>query len=145
MNLRRFSAIISSYGADPARWPEAERATAEAFVRSSDDAARLLSQAHRLDDMLAGSHLGRGSPTLHDLGALQFRILAGARPIRTSFFERWFGFELTPVQIWPSLAGLALATVLGFGVGLGGLLQSDTERYSDDLTLSQIDYVAAGQ
>ena len=52
MNLVRFREITEAYGADPVRWPEAERRTAQDFVVSSVEAQGLLADARILDDML---------------------------------------------------------------------------------------------
>jgi hypothetical protein len=70
---------------------------------------------------------------------------AGQRTTRT-WFGRWFGFELAPAQLWPSVAGLALASLLGFAVGLGGLIQTDTDHEGDEIAvLAPIDLSAIAQ
>jgi hypothetical protein len=80
------------------------------------------------------------------LARLRSRIVAAAGPRVESWFRRWFGFDLTPMQLWPSLGGLALASALGFTVGIGGLIQTDTDHDTDDIALlSPIDLPAIGQ
>jgi hypothetical protein len=145
VKLSRFQTIVDAYGAAPERWPDAEREAALALVHSSLPAARALRQARALDDRLVAD----GTPHVAEdwaLAQLRARIVAAAGPRIESWFIRWLGFDLTPMHLWPSLGGLALATVLGFTVGIGGLVQTDTDRDSDDIVLlSPIDLPAAGQ
>ncbi len=146
MKLRRFSAIVDAYGSRAEYWPEAERFAAVELSRSSIEAARILADARRLDGALTRSALGQVHVDAAGLDALRNRICrAAAQPATVGWFGRWFGFDITPSQLWPSVAGLALATVLGFGVGIGGLLQGESSRDADDVAaLSSIDLPAAG-
>jgi len=49
----RFRDIVDAYGADPSRWPEAERAAAAIFARNNPEiAAPILDQARALDAWL---------------------------------------------------------------------------------------------
>ena len=147
MKLSRLSAILEAYGADPERWPADEREAALALTQSSVPAARALAEARMLDSVL----LGQSFPDIADEPE-QFTLLHAAivstarrRPTRT-WFGHWFGFDLAPSQLWPSVAGLALASALGFAVGLGGLLQSETDHETDEISvLSPIDLSAIGQ
>ena len=130
MELGRFRTILSAYGAAPERWPEDERMDALALSRSSITAARELANACRLDHAL-------GFATTEDhefdrLAVLQHRIVTAAHPLMQSRMWRWFGISLTPMQLWPSVAGLALATILGFTVGINGMLQTETVHDTDD-------------
>ena len=147
MKLGRLSAILEAYGADPERWPADEREAALALTRSSVPAARALAEARMLDSML----LEQSFPDIADEPE-RFTLLHSAivsatrRRVVQTWFGRWFGFDLTPSQLWPSVAGLALASVLGFAVGLGGLLQTDTDHDADEIAvLSPIDLSAVGQ
>ena len=147
MKLSRLSAILEAYGADPEHWPADEREAALALTRSSVPAAHALAEAQALDAILRE----QGFPDIADEPE-QFTLLHSAivsaarhRPTRT-LFGHWFGFDLAPSQLWPSVAGLALASVLGFAVGLGGLLQTETDHETDEITvLSPIDLSAIGQ
>jgi hypothetical protein len=148
VNLNRLSAILEAYGADPERWPVEEREPALALTRSSLPAARALTEARMLDSML----LEQSFPDIADEPE-QFTMLhsaivsAARRRVVSTRFGRWFGFDLTPGQLWPSVAGLALASVLGFAVGLGGFLQSTEGDHDIDeiAVLSPIDLPAIGQ
>jgi hypothetical protein len=141
------SAILKAYGADPDRWPANEREAALALTRSSVPAARALAEARMLDSML----LGQSFPDIADEPE-RFTLLHSAivsatrRRAPLTWFGRWFGFDLTPSQLWPSIAGLALASLLGFAVGLGGLLQTEADHDPDEIVvLSPIDLPALGQ
>lgn len=52
MNLERFAVIVDAYGADPRRWPAAERDAAQSFAASDAQAAVLLADALALDASL---------------------------------------------------------------------------------------------
>lgn len=53
MTFARFQAIVEAYGAEPRRWPEAERDAAAAFVRHDPEAAEAcLIEARAMDAML---------------------------------------------------------------------------------------------
>ena len=146
MELSRFQTIVDAYGAAPERWPDAEREEALELARSSLPAARALKQAGALDATLQGAGVRAAATEDAALARLRARIVAAAGPRIESWFGRWFGFELTPMQLWPSLGGLALASALGFTVGIGGLIQTNTDRDSDDIALlSPIDLSAVGQ
>jgi hypothetical protein len=129
VELGRFRAILSAYGAAPERWPEDERMDALALTRGSIVAARELADARMLDDALG---FAAARPELDRLAVLQHRIVSAANPLMQSWMGRWFGISLTPMQLWPSVAGLALATILGFTVGINGMLQTDTVHDTDD-------------
>ncbi len=137
MKQGRFSAILDAYGAEPERWPERERADALALSRSSVVAARALAQARALDAALR--NFGAIEPEPARLAFLQSRIIAQARPLAMNWFVRWFGIDVAPRLVWQSVAGLALATVLGFAVGASGVMQQDSPRDADDLVLTAID------
>ena len=49
LTLKKFEALAASYGAELRRWPEVNRAEAEALVRSSERARAILAAARRLD------------------------------------------------------------------------------------------------
>ena len=139
MKLGRFSAILDAYGAAPERWPERERADALALSRSSVEAARALAQARILDAALKSAEAFDLEADPVRFAHLHSRIMNGARALGVSWFVRWFGVDVTPRQLWPSVAGLALATLLGFAVGVTGLIQLDSSHDNDDALLSAID------
>jgi hypothetical protein len=146
VKLGRFSAILEAYGADPQRWPSDEREDALALTKSSVPAARALAEAHVLDAVLLKQAFPDIAEEAERFTILHSAILSGARRRTSTWFGRWFGIDLAPSQLWPSVAGLALATVLGFAVGLGGLLQLETDHDADEVSvLSAIDLSAINQ
>jgi hypothetical protein len=72
MTLGRFAALADAFGADLRRWPEAERAAAQALTRESDIARARLAEADALDAMLDLSRVAAPSAELRQ------RILAAA-------------------------------------------------------------------
>ena len=139
MKLSRFSAILDAYGAEPERWPERERADALELARSSVAAARALAQARILDAALRSAETFDLEAEPIRFAHLHSRIMNNARALGVSWFVRWFGVDVTPRQLWPSVAGLALATLLGFAIGMTGLMQLDSPRDNEDTLLSAID------
>ena len=73
MTAERFLALVAAYGADRRRWPEGERAAAEAFAAArSDIAGPALAEADAVDALL------HRSPTPQVSMALRDRVLAAA-------------------------------------------------------------------
>lgn len=64
MDRARFRALLESYGADCARWPERDRAPAQAFLARSNEAALWLAEEQRLDRMLDAAPELSPSPSL---------------------------------------------------------------------------------
>lgn len=145
MKLGRLSAILDAYGAAPERWPAAEREEALALVRSSVPAARALAQAEAFDKVLNHAAIPELAPNSQRFTALHATIVSRVRPRQASWFTRWLGVDLTPSQLWPSLAGLTVATVLGFAVGLGGLIQADTDHESEEVSMLSPFDLSVGQ
>ena len=73
ISLQRLEEIVGAWGASPARWPQAERAAAEALLASSAEARRLVAAAQRLDSLLDAA------PAEAPSEALMARLMA-ARP-----------------------------------------------------------------
>ncbi|KQY87257.1 MULTISPECIES: hypothetical protein [unclassified Brevundimonas] len=73
MTSERFLALIAAWGADARRWPEDERAAAEAFAAARPEIARAaLAEADAVDALL---HLSRTAPPSI---ALRDRVIASA-------------------------------------------------------------------
>jgi hypothetical protein len=64
MDTQRFRALLASYGADFLRWPEDERARAEAFLSTSGEAALLMAEERRVDQLLDAAPGVSPSPAL---------------------------------------------------------------------------------
>jgi hypothetical protein len=146
VKLGRFSAILETYGADSERWPADEREDALTLAKSSVPAARALADARGLDSLLLQQVFPDIAEEPEQFIRLHSAIVSGTRRRTGTWFGRWFGIDLAPSQLWPSVAGLALATVLGFAVGLGGLLQAETDHDADEVSvLAAIDLPAIDQ
>ena len=146
MKLSRFDTILDAYGAQPEHWPERERAAALALVRTRQSAADALARTQKLDAVLLRASCEDIDTEQHRLSVLRARIVGASHPLRKSWLDRWLGFDLTPLQLWPSVAGLALAMLLGFGVGIGGVFQIDSNRDPEDISvLSAIDFPVASE
>lgn len=109
MDRSRFEAIVAAYGADPRRWPEAERADAEAFARLPE-AASALAEANALDAVL--DEAADAAPV-----SLAFRRAALAAAPR-----------LAPAMTWRPLAALAACALLGVVIGVGGARQAAEQQ-----------------
>ena len=107
MDRSRFEHLLEAYGADFARWPEAERAAGEAYARAhADEVAALLSDTRSLDAALdAGKALPAAS------AGLTARVLAAApraAPMRQIRFA--------PAG-WALAACAVLGVIIGYGAG----------------------------
>ncbi len=112
MNIDRFAVILEAYGADPRRWPEAEREAAIALLRQDEAARRLMDDAGELDHALDAYRVRAPGAIIHE------RVLAAAPRGRS--WVRFPGWA----RLWAPGAGLAAAGLAGLLVG-AGLFQSD--------------------
>ena len=117
MNIERFEILLDAYGAEPARWPAAERSSAEAFAHATPEAAALVAAARRLDQAL-----DRVPAAAPELDAVAVAAQASAALQRRAPRPRGggFGFGLA----WPNFAGLGAAMAVGFIVGWTGIVSS---------------------
>lgn len=135
MSIERLKSLTEAYGADGRRWPEAERAAAEAALAQDAVAAdRLLREADAVDAVLDASPRPVVSTALRD------RVLASA-----------LSAGLTPKQarrVWDRLviwfaAGWAAAACAGVvaGVNLTGHLSADarTEAVLTQFQMAAVD------
>jgi hypothetical protein len=124
MPLARFVELIETHGADPARWPEACRRSAQSLLAASAQARAALAEAESLDALIA-RHCAR--PTLgleRDEKGATARVLGRIEalpPQRRGLLPRLLPaplleFDLAPA--WPRFAALVGIAVLGFAVGL---------------------------
>ena len=102
MNRERFEQIVAAYGADSRRWPEAERAQAEAFAAATPDAAALVADEAGLDRVLDQA------ARTPDTSTLAARILAQARAHGVRAFDT------------RAIIALAACAVFGVIIGYGG-------------------------
>lgn len=124
MTPERFHQIVEAYGADPRRWPQQERAVAEAWAaahRIEADAA--LAAAAGLDAWLATDKVDPAD------AALQQRII-GSAPVRRPGAPRrklwWSGAVVAGVGV---LGGVAGALAVSFFVLTGTVQQGHESSY----------------
>jgi len=141
MKAQRFQAIVEAYGADPVRWPVAEREAARVYADQAGEAAQaILAEARALDVGLAG-HVA----PLPDAAAFA-RALKGAEAALTPAPRGW-SFRLPAFRLdrfrLASGAGLMAAACAGvmFGVTLSDRLTADVQADAVlyQATLSGID------
>jgi hypothetical protein len=139
MKAERFQAIVEAYGADPARWPEAERDAALVYAEQAGEAAQaVLAEARALDAGLANH-----TTPLPDAAAFA-RALKGAEaaltPARRGRGFRLPSFGLDRVRLASGLMAAACAGVM-FGVTLSDRLTADVQADAVlyQATLSGID------
>lgn len=104
MKIERFAELVDAYGADPLRWPEAERLAAQGLAARDPRANALLAEAEALDALFDAA------PVEAPSAALMARVLT-RRP-RPSLWR-----ELFPnTGVWKPAAGFAMALALGVGI-----------------------------
>ncbi|MGJ3231285.1 MAG: hypothetical protein ACFE0P_05775 [Oceanicaulis sp.] len=103
MTLERFKALCQAYGGDLRRWPDVERADAQALAAQSERARYALADAAMLDAALSQARSPAPSPDLAR------RIAAGAPGTPA------------PRSATPGWAAMAAALALAVGLGAGWL------------------------
>jgi len=124
MTVEQLAVLLEIYGSDPRRWPQADRAAAEALILKSPEAQELHARAQALDNLL-----DTVTPLPAD-DSLRRRILtripdASLRSVRGGSPSDWF-----LGRWWPQAAALAAAAVLGVVIG-GTVLPPPSDRAMD--------------
>lgn len=104
MDMTRFQLLLDAYGADPGRWPAAERAAAEALLAADPTAQAARREALALD---AALDLLPTPPVPADLAAR----IAAAAPLRTPR-------PANSNRPWPMAMALAASAALGLWLGV---------------------------
>jgi len=131
MSDTRFEAIVNAYGAQPQRWPEAERASALLFMQQHPETARrLMAEARTIDAWLSSA------AEVEPSAALQWDVLARMMPadaVRKAAHNR----PRPPRKVWLAGGiGLAAACAAGiiFGVNVG--LMTTSEARAEEVLVS---------
>lgn len=82
--LQRLRTVLEAYGADPARWPAAERDALTALTAADPSAAQLVSQARALDRLLATPSARDPAAEARLISAIVARAEATAQTSRTA-------------------------------------------------------------
>lgn len=108
MDAGHFEALAMAYGGQLQRWPQKERALAQAFGLTEEGRA-ILARAGRLDALLEGYAVPAPAAGLHA------RILRDGKAglaRRRRVWLWWSGFGLAGVGVAGALAGAVLVAVL---------------------------------
>lgn len=133
MDRSRFLALTEAYGADLRRWPEDERAAAEAYRAAEPEAARVaLAQADALDDLLFASRPPQPSAALRD------RVIAAAArtPRRVSWRARLglvMGAGWAAAACAGVVAGVVMTSHLTANAQADAILYQSTLSTVDDM------------
>lgn len=131
MKLDRFRTLVDAYGADPARWPARERLAAEALLAGNEQARAALNEAATLDRVLARTVPAGASAGLRDMIRRSTQSVPQQKPFSLGeIVASW----LPGRTLWPNLAGLAAALVLGVALGTADIgVSSASAQTVDDL------------
>lgn len=111
MNPERLATLLDAYGADPMRWPEAERLAAQDLLARSPQALALQQQAAVLDAALDACTLAAPGVALR-----QALLVAASLPQRPNWRDQLAG-------LWRELGGWRLAApAFAFSVAVGAVL-----------------------
>ena len=122
MNLAELQDALDIHGTDLQTWPDELRRRAERFIAADRAASGCLSQARRLDRLIA-QRLPGETRSLDDAAARLLRSLPRELPRQRRFALSW-PTALLDVDLAPSrwrLATLAAVAFLGVALGLFGL------------------------
>ncbi|HTI87682.1 MAG TPA: hypothetical protein VL966_13840 [Alphaproteobacteria bacterium] len=115
MSLARLEQLVAAYGADPERWPEAERGPALALVERSAEARARVAEARRLDRALDAARVTVDELSLARVTAKIQRRLSEPRATGGG----WLSFLAGAIgPTWSRGAALASVALLGILVGL---------------------------
>jgi hypothetical protein len=117
MTCERVLALIAAYGATPQRWPEDERAAAQAVIAAHAGAEDLLMSERTLDALLDRVE------SVPVPASLPARILAGfdevaARPSVRRLIARISQFVWPNAPLWQPSAALAASLIAGVMLGI---------------------------
>jgi hypothetical protein len=140
MKQARFRHLADAYGADPGRWPQAERTAAEALLAQSAEARHWLAKARQLDAWLDHA-AAADAPAVTDaqvermigaIGARLDRDIPAAAPVP------WIQSRPHTGPLWAAVGFLALMGITGVLVGKSGLSGPPTVQSADisDFVLS---------
>jgi hypothetical protein len=131
MNKDRLDQLLEAYGAEPARWPEAERAAAMRMFAERPRGEALAAE-RRIDAMLDAWTADPASLSLRERIAAAAPGMRRARPVWRS------------PAFWLSGAGLAAAGVMGLMVGASlGEGHGRAASGDEDVVAAAFDSIAA--
>jgi hypothetical protein len=111
MTLTRLAELLEAYGAEPQRWPDPERATAQSLLQSDPRAAELQLAARLLDDQLDMFEVAEPSAHLQ-ARVLEIPIRHAPAPAHSSFAGWFAGWRLVALALLPCALGFASGALL---------------------------------
>lgn len=105
MTPERFREIVEAYGAAPRRWPETERAAAEAFARGNAEARHMLAREADLDRRLGAYRIAPPGR------ALTGAVVAAAPSRRSSWTSVLQGLGIVGAGLAGAVAGAFLMAI----------------------------------
>ena len=137
MRHGRFLRLLEAYGADPAHWPEDERAAAERHLAEDPAARAAVEEERRLDALL-----GRMPPAPETPSTLLPAALpAQRRPLLQRLAHAGHGAVWS---MWPRVATLAMASIVGVVIGLSGVAEKYSANHDSDTATSVFDSAPSG-
>lgn len=137
VNEARVKTLIDAYGADPARWPQEERAEAAALL------ARLPElEAYRNEALLLDTLLKAHAAALPDAALIERVVAARPRRARENPLRALIEFLLPGEAAWIPAGALAASMAFGIYVGMSGAFMpaaSDTETQAALMSLALAD------
>ncbi len=130
MNEARFMELLSAYGAELSRWPEDDRAQAEALLEVAPHRIKDIWESERAFDHLLA--LEKDAPSSI---ALETRVLA-ASPDRHMARSRRASFGKWRMPQWATGGAIAASLALGFAVGYAAEPSPSDTDYAKMLTLT---------
>lgn len=136
MTERRFARLISVHGADPDRWPEAERASGRDWAARHPETRAVLDAERRLDallDLVAPPPMtGTASLALADrimatLDARETNVVDPAPPAMIARARRPMGLIATACAV-AAVALVGLGLLLGRSVSLSQTTTAEAEQ-----------------
>lgn len=124
-NLKRLQEVLDIHGAEPRRWPQAEREALHALVARDPAARKAVAEAAALDRLLAKAPPADAAR----IADLSQRILAATAPspvMRTGAHP----VPRTPVRRWAVPAALAASLMLGIVVGSAGWAPETIQEFA---------------
>lgn len=111
MTEARFVELLAAYGAELSRWPEKDRADAEALLANAPHRIKDIWESERVFDRLLALEKDAPAPI-----ALESRILAASpQPAKARAKARLFGRWSIPQ--WATGGAIAASLALGFAAG----------------------------
>ncbi|MCK5042005.1 MAG: hypothetical protein KAR62_06905, partial [Sphingomonadales bacterium] len=134
---QRFADIISSYGAEQNRWPEADRANMLAFMDKNPSAQTMLDDALSLDSFLNKLHKPKAAD---DAFLERLSVMAPPKTQNSRQVSKQWGFGdifkgLPTFNVYgfmPRAVGLASVCAIGITLGLSDVARHDNAARSVD-------------